>query len=375
MKRIISALLIFVFLYIVGFNAFSFVIDGKDNGVEWDGASVYKLVDGESNCGVNFGLVKVKFDYEENALCLCFHFIDPELTVDNELAGIFLTVDDSAEFEIVASDGTLSDDTDPYCFDGAVYVDENNGATCEIRIGIKTGLPESIDFEVRFIDSHGLYSDYKNLTVINELYETTEVLTVNPTADNNDPAYNPDIFEEKSKKTTREKTSKETTKRKTTTKKHTTKSKKSETDTTFYIKTSPPYIYTGYADTTKMKTTKKNTTAVKTTQAVKTSKVKKSDTIKEKIYYYEKEIYISEVYVTQSTTVAEIETVTSADLSHTDNIMTESSVETTGQIPSVTLSKGSKYKKVIAGISMVIFIAIACYGTYSAKKHKSSSGE
>ncbi len=348
MKKIISSLLIFIFLYVIGFNAFSFFVDGKDSGVEWDGSSVYKLVDGESNCGVNFGLVKVKFDYDENAVCLCFHFIDPELLSDNNLAGISITVDDSASYEIVSSDGISSENIDSYSFDGAICIDENNGATCEIRVGIKSSLPESVDFVVRFIDSHGYYSDYYYFTISNEMYDVTEPIIINPTGDNNDPAYNPDNTTFPSEKTTKLKTTKSTTAKKTTTKKSTSSTSKRESE---MIITSP-YTYTRRQKTTVTKKPETESTVSKTKESAKSNKVI------EKIHYYEKEIYISEVYITQTQELSSTVDVTTA----TETVLAD---ETT-----VSLSKGTKYKKIFSAVGLLGFILLAFIGVRTANKSK-----
>ena len=349
MKRFLSVLLFSAFLYIVSFNAFSFVIDGHGNGVEWDGASVYKLVDGESNCGVNFGLVKAKFDYEGNAVYLCFNFIDPEFASDNVSAGVSITVDNSATFEISASEGTRYDNVAPYSFEGAIFVDENHGANCEIRVGIKSGLPEQIDFDARFIDAHGHYSDFYHFEVKNELYEVTEPVIVNPTADTDDPAYNSDIITVPTERTTKPKTTKSTTAKKTTTKKSTTTKRKSE------ILTTTSYSYTRRPRTTVTKKTETESKNLKTTEALKTNK------IIEKIHYYEKEVYISEVYIT----VTQDPSTTVASTTVTETVITD---ETT-----VSLSKGTKYKKIISAAALVGLISLAFIGVYSAKKSKNNS--
>lgn len=357
MKRSLPLIMLIVFINALTFSAFSFTVDGKDNGVEWDGATVYKLIDGESNCGVNFGLVKVKFDYDTDAVCLCFLFIDPELTPDNGSAGISLTVEDSSSFEIVASETSSYMNIDPYSFEGAIYLDENNGATCEIRVGIKSGLPETVDFDARFIDSHGYYSDYQHFVVVNEMYEETVPMIIQPTADNPDPAYNSDLLTETTEKTTRNKTTKASTTKKTTTRKSTT----NRTTTEFYIKTSPPY--TNSHRTTAVRKTEPEKTTAETTK-IKTTKAAKTEKVKEKIYYYEKEIYISEVYVTQSTEPC---TTLITELSTDKTEYTEIS---TSSAASVTLSEGTKYKKILAAVSLAAFILIAFFGTYSARKSK-----
>ena len=340
MKRLILIFVfIFLFLYFSLSSFSAFIIDGNDTGVEWDGASVYRLFNGESNCGVNLGLVKFKFDYENDALCMCFFSLDPELTPDNLNAGISLSVDGSAPFVVTANDVILSENIPPYSFDGAVYLDNNNGLTCEVRVGIKSGLPEKLECCVRFIDSSGFYSNNYWFTVENEAYSTTDAQIISPTADNTDPVFNSD----NSGKTEN-------------TKKQSDNKKKSTTKSHFEIKTSPPCTYTGRIKTTKPKA-QKNTT-VKLTKAEKT----KNETVK--VIYYEKEVIVSEVYVSETTDFVSQQIITEAQ-----------PTETTEQNIKITLSEGTKYKKIITAVCLCSFVALACFGTYSAKKNSKKSDE
>ncbi len=355
MKKIFSLFVVlFILAYLLTFSASSFNFDGKDTGVEWDGATVYTLVDGESNCGIDFGAVKVKFDYDTDAVCMCFYFIDPEFTPDNPYAGISLLFDGEALFEITASDGIYSENISPYSFEGAVFVDDNNGATCEIRSGIKSGLPETVDCEVRFIDSHGHYSNYYDFTIINESYVTSDSFVISPTADNTDVAYNTNAFYN----TTKNKVVKnETTKRKTT--------RKSSSKTFAYVEinTSPPYSYTGRTYS-RNKSTKPNTTVVNTVNTTK-QKQNINQTVK---VYYEKEIYISEVYVTHpiknTTEYNDILIQSENQTSQTpDTAYTTKTSE-----KNISLSDGTRYKKLVMAVGIAAFAVIAFFGTYSAKK-------
>ena len=358
MKKIFCMFFVlFIFAYSFKFSASSFTFDGKDTGIEWDGATVYSLVDGDSNCGVSFGAVKVKFDYDSNAVCMCFYFTDSEFTSDNPYAGVSLCVEEDAVFEISASDGYFSENISPYSFEGAVFIDDNKGATCELKAGIKSGLPESIDFEVRFIDSHGYYSNYYNFSVINEAYVASEVFSISPTADNTDIAYNTDYN-----------TTKKNTVKKETANKKSTKKSFSKTFAYVEIKTSPPYSYTGRTFS-RNKSTKTNTTVSNT---VKTTKHNKIDNQTAKTYY-EKIIYISEVYITESnynTTDNVIELSqsenTTLQVSDSENLTIESS-------EIISLSDGTKYKKLITAAVITAFAVIAFFGTYSAKKSSKHS--
>lgn len=340
MKRILSAFGVLIMIYINIFSAFSFTIDGIDSGTEWDGAAVYTLIDGESNCGVNLGLVKVKFDYDTDALIFCFLFSDPDFTSDNLNAGISLSVDSCPSFQITASEGSCYENILPHSFEGAINLNDTKGATCEIRVGFKSGLPEATECSVRFIDSQGSFSNYCNFEVINELYEPNEKLTVTPSSDNNDLLYS-----SSKSKTTKEKNSRN---------KSTTKDK-------YTIKTSPPYSYT---ERTK-KTTTKRMTEMSEVLSSKSSKTKK-ETVK--VYYYEKEVYISNIYISESASVVPTTDLsTSADIS---DAVTASEENTDKQDEKLSLSKGTKYKKAVSCVGFASFITLAFVGVYSAKKGK-----
>lgn len=335
MKRIVLVLSILILLYVNIFTAFSFDVDGVDSGTEWNGATVYTLINGESNCKVDFGLVKVKFDYDTDALNFCFLFSDPDFTPDNPYAGISLSVDNNSPFEITSSVGKSYDNILPHSFDGAVIVNDTKGATCEIRVGFKSGLPETINCSVRYIDSQGSYSNYYEFKVVNENYKPQEVLTVSSAADNNDIKYNY-----------------KTTKSKTTAKEE------------YTIKTSPPYSYTGR---TKKPTTQKLTTQKPTeASSVVTSKTSKTKKETVKVYYYEKEVYISEVYISEkSSEVSNLTTeinINTSDYSVISDGYSEASQE------NISLSKGTKYKKAVACAGLASFTALAFFGVYTAKK-------
>lgn len=364
MKKVLCLFLIlFIVAYALTFSAFSFKVDGDDTGIEWDGASVYKLIDGESNCGVNFGVVKVKFDYDTQAVGLCFLFSDPGFSSDNQFAGISLELDGASPFEINASDGYLSENVSPYSFDGAIFIDDTNGATCEIRVGFKAGLPETLELDVRFIDFQGYYSNFYDLTIVNEAYVPETELIINPTADNTDPAYNPDYDEDypQEKRTTKRRPVRASTTKRRTTKKSTTKTTRPVVE----IKTSPPFIYTENTYTRYNKKTAKSTTQSNTT------KIKDSEN-KTVVVYYEKEIYISNVYVTNSTEPTSLH---SANTTQSENqilstdILTSDSTGIMTTEETITLSEGTKYKKVISVLGIVAFLIIAFFGTYSAKKN------
>lgn len=349
MKQVFSAVVSALVLFFFVVSAFSADIDGFDKGAEWDGATAYKLVGGESNCNVNFGAVKVKFDSKNNAVFLCFMFIDPAMEPDNTLVGISLEVENSSPFEMTAGNLPSDYDISKYSFDAAMSIDKNNGATCEVRIGVKEGLPKTLDCTVRFIDAFGEPSNYYGFTLVNEDYVETTALVIAPTQDNSDPAYNPNLLTSKTaKRTTKKKTTEKRTERKTTTLKQTTTQK-------FVIKTSPPYSYTGKS---KAETEKKisHSKVVETPSGVT-------------VYYYEKEvIVVQQAPQVSAETPTEIMQQTSAyeptDLGIAQECETQKSV---------SLSQGQKYKKIITAVGGALFLAIACFGVFCAKRKNNVS--
>ena len=346
MKRFSAAVLALAFLFVFASEAVSMKIDGIDNGVDWDGATVYDLIGGSSNCGVTQGFVKVKFDNKNSAVYLCFMFIDPALKKDNLNAGISVQIEGSTPFVLTMSNSPSDYDIDSYSCSGAMTINEHNGATCEMRIGFKSGVPQRISGSVRFIDAEGAPSNYYPFTLINEEYSEPTNLIISPTADNKDPAYNPNLMTERSTKAKSEKTTKQKTTRATTTK--------------FYIQTSPPVTYTGK---TKAQTTKRTTTKTEsqsTAEKVETTKKKQTSPVGATIYYYEKEVIISVVTAEQQSTNAVTEAL----------VISETESE---KAAGISLSNGTKYKKAAIAIGIILFLTIAAAGTFGAKKSRTNS--
>lgn len=325
--------------------AFSVNVDGIHTGDEWDNATVNKLFDGESNCSVNLGLVKTLIDNENSAIFLCFMHRDPSLEVDNVNTGVSVSVENSEYVSITPASSPQYVDYSECSFEGFVTVDENNGATTEVRIGFKFGLPKEIKCKVRFVDSDGAMSNVYGFTVINDEYsETTELIITQ---------------REPEKETTskREKTTKEPkeTTRKTVKKTEKKTTVKATEKTTGKIKSSRRYTY---VRTTKPKMTKASAT-------VKTIVEKVPATV-----YYEKEVIISHIYVTQtdvsSTANNTTETAMLTNAIHT-HLITSAEPETKIK-SSFSLSEGAKKKAIIGIFAAVAFTIIAAAGTRSSKK-------
>lgn len=341
-KNILAVLCTLIIFFNYAFEC-SADIDGVFTGDEWDGAVVTKIFEGESNCGVNFALVHSMLDSENGALFLCFMHKDPSLEYGNSVTGVSLSVDGSGYFDVTASASKTYDDSSKHSFEGCVSVDENNGATTEIRVGFKYGLPKETECSVRFIDSAGALSNVYHFTVVNDEYtEPTEMI----------------ITQNEPEKTQKEKTvraEKTTKKKKTTTKKS---SKKTTTEATLKP-TQKEETRKKSTYSRRTRTTREETTAatVKTTAAPRPATV----------YYYEKEVIISQVYVTQPELTEESKT----SLPETTAVHTSSLImnETETQVKSsFSLSEGTRKKTIIGIFAAISFTVIAAAGTRTSKK-------
>lgn len=179
MKRLLCAVAALLMLLAFAVSAFSVTVDGIDGGAEWDGAPVKRLFSGESNCKVNFAAVKAKVASSESAVYLCFMFKDPDAALFNPAAGVILNVGNDT-FTVTMESAPCSDDTADHSFDAAITADQNHGMTCEIRLGVKHGVPKSLDMSVRFIDTAGELSNHYAFTVENTEYSETQPVIVAP---------------------------------------------------------------------------------------------------------------------------------------------------------------------------------------------------
>ncbi len=341
MKRLLCAVAALLMLLAFAVSAFSVTVDGIDGGAEWDGAPVKRLLSGESNCKVNFAAVKAKVASSESAVYLCFMFKDPDAALFNPAAGVILNVGNDT-FTVTMESAPCSDDTADHSFDAAITADQNHGMTCEIRLGVKHGVPKSLDMSVRFIDTAGELSNHYAFTVENTEYSETQPVIVAPPTER--PAAPPT---EKPAKTTKAK--------KTTTQRNTTKRQTTRKATTKRPKTTIRPVKTTAERTTKaqtQRTTKEPKTKAQRTKAVR---VEGNATV----YYYEKEVIISQVIVTVS--AAEAET-------------TESAIS--------ALNHGTKMKVVITSLGFLLLLIIAAaavggrlLGRRKADENDESDGE
>lgn len=339
MRKCFTVICILVLTLLTASTAYSADIDGFDNGAEWDGAAVLKLIDGESNCNVNFGLVKAEFDNDNSAVFFSFMFIDPLLEQGNDNAGISVSIEGSEPFVLTMSSTPNEYDIDKYSFSGAMSIDENSGATCEIRIGVKYGLTDKISGDVRFIDSNGSPSNFYDFSFNNDAYVHTTAKNIY------ENTYSEKVTSDSSKKTTiKASTTKETTKK-------TTGDKISDDDLNF------DFIFDLFTEPqTKNKT---DNNAISSTKHIdKTEKVKTEVSNKRE----ESSVGVA-IQTAEETTALFIE----------DTSVYQSQESVYEDKKSVPLSKGSKYKIITGVVCGLALIVIATLGTFKFKNEKAEN--
>ena len=268
-------------------------------------------------------------------------FKDPDAALFNPAAGVILNVGNDT-FTVTMESAPCSDDTADHSFDAAITADQNHGMTCEIRLGVKHGVPKSLDMSVRFIDTAGELSNHYAFTVENTEYSETQPVIVAPPTER--PAAPPT---EKPAKTTKAK--------KTTTQRNTTKRQTTRKATTKRPKTTIRPVKTTAERTTKVQT--QRTTKEPKTKAQRTKAVRVEGNAT--VYYYEKEVIISQVIVTVP--AAEVEA-------------TESAIS--------ALNHGTKMKVIITSLGFLLLIIIAAaavggrlLGRRKADENDESDGE
>ncbi len=367
-KACVSIIIIFITFSLI-INAYSVNIDGTDDGYEWDGALSYQFINGESNCNVDYAIMKLLIDNENRAVYFCFLFRDSGFEPDNICAGVSFSINDSTPFVITVNSKSDDYDTTGYSFDGMITVDKNHGAICEVRLGFKDGIPQNLNGTVSFIDSNGMSSNKYDFMVVNEGYTERTATQI---------ANTDDVVSSSSKTTKAKTTSKKEIKDDETERnenRRTTTERIGYTTDEFIISTSPLYVYSrtskpsvtsSEAETT---SADKSTTKKKSTTETKTKKsTTKNNTKKEKVtvYYYEKEII---VYTDKTAEVIENTSVTAETTADSESSDYETAAESEASIP---ISKGIKYKTIISVVSAVLIALLAAWASKSSKKEKNT---
>lgn len=239
-SKLVRIVLFFLILLIPVVTCFSVKIDGVDAGMEWADVSCNILLTKEDSNKVNYGSVSYIVDKNGFDVYFMIYFSDKS-DVDYESAGILLTFGNDI-ISVDCKGNVINPDPNSYVIDSAVNIVENDGCYCELKIGFKKGVDESVHGKLCFIDGEGTHSYHYPFTIQNQYAETKSVVTT--------------VSDSKIEKTTKEKTT--------------------------------------VQKTTKVRTTKPKTN--KTTKPV-SNVAAENKTV---VYFLEKDVIVSEVYVNAS---------------------------------------------------------------------------
>lgn len=283
------------------------IIDGKDNGIEWQDSKTVVIVDKKSGNKVQSATLKYRIENEyEISFCLFLSDSESE-SVDG--SGFIVSLFDDFTATITMNSIVTEGNVNEYYIDAKMSPFNENTVICESTFAIKRGLPDKISGSVSFRDGNGSDSYYFPFVIENDTFSASEATT--------------EIKTEKPKPTSTEKQ-----------------------------KTTGKEIKTTRKDSTKDKTTKKH---IESVSSVTKSPSKKTG--KDKVYFYEKEIIISQVYVTQPT---EAMTEESSTMPHEES--------TTAIYEGRNLTTGMIMWRVICVVGVLVLIGFATWACMAVKK-------
>lgn len=255
MKRF-SAIFLSVIILLTSFiSVYAVKVNGIDDGFEWMNIDSKVFISSKHSNNVDFAAMKhqVIDEYE-----VCFYFYLSDINSESiDKSGFIITVFDDLTVTVDANGTSIDGDANNYYIDAEIAFIEDTAVSCEIVVGCKNGLPESVCGSVSFVDGQGVSSYYYPFNISMPINNaTTAPIKTDATSK-------------------AERTSERTTKVKTTASQTTSNAEKTKVE---------------------------KTTVEKTTK--KASQTKKQD--KTYVYFYEKEVIISQVIVTQPTEITSV---------------------------------------------------------------------
>lgn len=308
MKPVLKILIVLVFLYACCINTFAAVkIDAFDSGTEWQNAE-YKLLISEPNVNnVDFAYMKSIIDQNNYDVYILIHLSDSKSS-SYDHAGFILTLLNDVTITVTADNVRVEGNVADYSIESQIDVIENDGVICELRFGIKKGIPQIVTGTVSCIDGEGVTSNYYPFTL-----------------------NNPNVEES------------------TTAKHHNNITENSNEEIVSRYREEKPITN----NTTKAATTKK---------VEKTTKKKDNKTV---VYFYEKEVVISQVYVTE---ISQSQSFAYTSSSQETAISQAASYAT----DEFQQSDGMKIQKVICVLGGALLIGLGAWAGISANKNKDS---
>lgn len=245
MKSKINIFALFLIMIMVPVvTCFSVKLDGVDDGIEWASADCVALIDKKDSNKIDYGSISYIVDKNGFDVYFLIYYSDKSAS-PYASAGILLTFGNDV-ISVDCKGNVINPNPDLYIVEVVTDINENDGCYCELMIGFKRGVGDSLSGKICFIDGEGTHSYHYPFTVINRYAASTSeaVPTTRVTVE------------------------------------RTTKAKPSSDKTT------------------KTRTTKPELSANETDLQKTTKKISvNSDNNKTVVYFFEKDVVVSEVYV------------------------------------------------------------------------------
>lgn len=311
-STVVKIVLSLLLLALPVITCFSVKLDGVDDGIEWAEASCVALIDKKDSNKIDHGSVSYIVDKNGFDVYFLIYFSDKSAS-PYESAALMLTFGN----DVIAIDckgNVVNPNPDLYIVEVVTDINENDGCYCELMIGFKRGVGESLSGKICFIDGEGTHSYHYPFTVINRYAATTseEVPTTKVTVE----------------RTTKPKTSSDKT-----TKTRTTRPDPSSKETELH------------------KTTKKATADSENNKTV--------------VYFLEKDIVVSEVYV-GSVGIGSTEPVGAIN---SENIVQQTVVDNKAEM----YNEGVEIFRVVCVISGILLGVLAVWVGFNNRKSVEAS--
>lgn len=303
--KLLIAIFIISTLFVRSFAAVK--IDAFDGGIEWQNAEYKLLIDKAHSNNVDYAYMKYQIDSNNYDVYFLIHLSDFN-SASYDKAGVILTLLNDVIITVTSDNVTVEGNSPDYSVESEITANENDGVICEMRVGIKKGIPQNISGTVSCIDGNGVKSNYYPFTLNNpNVEESTTARSVNNVTEK--------IITEKTTRYREEK-----------------------------------------------KTTNKTTKAVTTKKIEKTTKKKENKTV---VYFYEKEVIVSQVYLTEIIPSQSVAETTSSEETATIQVSANASDE-------LQQSDGMKIQKVICVLGGALLIGLGAWAGISVNKNKDS---
>lgn len=193
MRFKIIKLLVFLCVLLIPVSTCSAIkLDSVGDDYEWSESQTLVLLNEKDSNNVDHGQVSYYVDKNGFDVYFLIYFSD-KTDAGYDSAGILITLDKTM-ISVDSKGNIVNPDPNSYLISAAVNVEENDGYYCEMKIGFKKGLQQSVNAKISFVDGEGTHSYHYPFTVRNKYFATSaQSTTVLKTQPVRTTAYRPTV--------------------------------------------------------------------------------------------------------------------------------------------------------------------------------------